>query len=301
MKKLSIVIPCYNSDDCFDFLISECDKLNQLLEQKILVEYVLVNDGSTDDTWNEMLRFKSLIPNTSVVQLTGNFGSYAAFLAGLAQANGDCFAQLHTDLQDPPNSIPMMVDYWQNGIKLVIGQRTKREESKTTLFFANIYHKMIKSIALSHIPEGGYDLILFDKELRDLVVGLNESNINLVYLISSFKHPFVTIPITRVRRPSGRSGWTLKRKFKLVIDSLVGFSYFPIQILSLIALIFFLGTIVSLILLFGGVSTLKLLLLTILASAFLLSVMLVIVGEYLWRTLEATRKRPPYVIDKVIK
>ena len=300
MKKLSIIIPCFNSDDCFDVLIKEIIKLNHLLNGKILVEYVLVNDGSTDNTWNEMLRFQNSIPNTRLLQLTGNFGSYAAFLAGLAHGSGDCYAQLHTDLQDPPDSIPEMVDYWLKGIKLVIGQRTQREEAKSTLFFAKIYHQTIKKIALPHIPEGGYDLILFDKELRDLVVNLNESNINLVYLLSAFKHPYVCIPITRVKRPSGRSGWTLKAKIKLVVDSLVGFSYFPIQILSLITLIFFMGCLVSVIVLTGGISTLKLLALLISGSAFLLSLMMTIIGEYLWRTLEAARKRPPYIVDKVL-
>lgn len=300
MKKLSIIIPCYNGDDCFDFLIAEIIKLNQLLEKKILIEYVLVNDGSTDNTWEEMIRFQSSVPRTRLIQLSGNFGSYSAFLAGLSQATGDCFAQLHTDLQDPPNIIPEMLDYWEKGVKLVIGQRTRREEGKATVFFARIYHKVIKKIALPHVPEGGYDLILFDKELRDLVVGLNESNINLVYLISSFKHPYVTIPVTRVRRPSGRSGWTLKKKIKLVVDSLVGFSYFPIQLLSFICLAFFFGSIVSIISLFIEFSAYRLLFFVILISSFMLSIMLVIIGEYLWRTLEASRKRPPYVIDKIL-
>lgn len=140
-----------------------------------------------------------------IVQLSGNFGSYNALLAGLHHADGDCFVQLHADLQDPPEHIPLMIEHWQNGFKLVIGQRVFREEGWLNQFLSNSYHSLIKKLALPFIPDGGYDLILFDRQLRDHIVQMNETNVNLVYLISWLRFPYVTIPLTRKERTKGIS------------------------------------------------------------------------------------------------
>ncbi len=307
MKKLSIVIPCYQSEKDFDNLIAEIGVILPVLKQKVEVEFILVDDGSTDKTFEGMNEFKKNFPESKLVKLTGNFGSYSAFLAGLTYSTGNCFSQLHPDLQDPPQHLPQMIDYWTKGIKLVIGQRVEREESILTRFFAALYHFMMKRIAIPHIPSGGYDLILFDKEIRDEIVRLNESNINQVYLISSLKHPFVTIPVTRVKRKQGKSAWTWSKKIKLLFDSIVGFSYFPIQLISLLALLIGLSFLA-----FSGIALYRMATGAALSQLFkmvyaltffssILSLMLAIIGEYLWRTLESARKRAPYVVDKIIE
>ncbi len=305
--KLAIVIPCYQSEGNFPDLTIGMEKLLLSLPGFVQTEFVLVDDGSSDQTWNAMLAFKETIPNTTLVKLTGNFGSYPAFLAGLHHAEADMYVQLHTDLQDPPDHIPEMISYWQKGWKLVIGQRMERDEGFFHQMFALTYHKLIKKFALPHIPEGGYDLILFDRSLRDEVVRLNESNINLVYLISSLKHPFVTIPIKRLKRTIGKSGWTTSRKIKLVVDSFVGFSYAPIRMLSMLAIVMNLAWFTAALFLAGGLLSGKrpdafnIIIFVILLVSGLLAGMLAVLGEYLWRTLEAARKRSPFVVDKVLR
>lgn len=305
--KLAIVIPCFQSEGNFPDLTVGMEKLLSSLPKLVQTEFVLVDDGSKDQTWNAMLAFKETIPNTTLVKLTGNFGSYPAFLAGLHHAEADMYVQLHTDLQDPPDHIPEMISYWQKGWKLVIGQRMEREEGFFHQMFALTYHKLIKKFALPHIPEGGYDLILFDKSLRDEVVRLNESNINLVYLISSLKHPFVTIPIKRLKRTIGKSGWTASRKIKLVVDSFVGFSYAPIRMLSMLAIVMNLAWFTVALFLAGGLlsgrgpDAFNIIIFVILLVSGLLAGMLAVLGEYLWRTLEAARKRSPFVVDKVLR
>lgn len=306
MKKLSIIIPCFQSQESFDYLISEIQKIYPEIAKRINIEFVLVDDGSRDNTFEGIIRFKSHFPNTIIVKLTGNFGSYPAFLAGLHYATGDCFAQLHVDLQDPPEHLPQMIDYWIKGWKLIIGQRIEREENFTTRFFARMYHSLIKKIALPHIPEGGFDLILFDREIRDEIVHLNESNINLVYLISSLKHHYVCIPVKRVKRRYGKSAWTFNRKVKLFVDTIVGFSYFPVQLITTISiisgLVFGAEIIILFFKLFSGdrISDLFVISLFMSLVLFILTFVLAIIGEYLWRTLEAARARPPFVVDKVL-
>jgi dolichol-phosphate mannosyltransferase len=306
MQKLSIVIPCYQSEHDFDRLIAELSLVLPIIQTQIAVTFVLVDDGSTDGTWEAMQRFKAEFPNTKLLKLTGNFGSHAAFLAGLTHSDGDCFSILHPDLQDPPEHLPLMVDYWLRGWKLVIGQRTRREDGFWKNSQAGVFHWLIKKIALPHIPEGGYDLVLFDKEIRNKVVELQEPNNSLIYLISSFKHPYITIPITRKANPRGVSAWTPQKGIKLIFDSIVGFSYFPIQLVSLLALLLGLLFLVLLgvwcysLAVGSAISLFFKVFLVLSGFSCLLSLMLAIIAEYLWRTLEAVRKRPAFVVEKLI-
>lgn len=297
MKKLSIVIPCFNSSENIPDLQTALEALQQKLGNYSM-EIILVDDGSKDDTYE---RLKAFAASTSLslklVKLTGNFGSYNAFLAGLNQGTGEVYAQLHPDLQDPPEHLLDMLPYWEQGIPFVIANRVEREDSGAGQTFARFYHRLMKKIALPHIPEGGYDLILFDKKLRDHVVAMNESNTNLVYLISWLQYPFVTIPIKRVSRKKGRSQWTFPKKYKLLIDSVVSFSYTPIRLMSAAAIsIFCLSVLLFLFLLFRHRLTAEILLILAFGNAIL--VFSAVIGEYLWRTLEAARKRPPFIVEK---
>ncbi|HXH20131.1 MAG TPA: glycosyltransferase family 2 protein [Chitinophagales bacterium] len=300
MKKVSIIIPCYNEAQVLPKSIMQLLTLKDEIKSKgCEVEFVMVNDGSTDDTLNKLVQFKSEMPEqVRIVQLTGNFGSYNALLAGCHYATGDCCVQLHADLQDPPSHIPLMIDHWMSGFKLVIGQRVKREAED--LFYgisARIYHLMMKN-AMPYIPDGGYDLILFDREICDHLVRINETNTNLVYLISWLRYPYAVVPVIRGSRRDGKSKWNFPKRTKLVIDSFVAFSYLPIRIVTLTGILSVFAFIAASVLVFTvpwfTVWHWVAALLTM-----MLFVNLSIIAEYLWRDLEASRKRPPFVVDKV--
>ncbi len=301
MKQLSIVIPCFNSSENIADLLPALEDLKKNLSHYAL-EIILVDDGSKDDTYEKIVALSEAASfKTIVVKLSGNFGSYNAFLAGLNYGTGNVYAQLHPDLQDPPQHLYDMLPYWEKGIKLVIAQRTNREDFT---FFGHLYHWVMKKIALPHIPTGGYDLLVFDRELRDHIVKMNESNTNLVYLISWLQYPYVSIPITRISRKKGKSQWTLNKKIKLWADSLVSFSYFPIRMITFSTLLIFLLSIVFGVYLFFSkqfASETKLLVGLITLFGNLLLIAASILAEYLWRTLEFSRKRPPFVVDKLIE
>lgn len=304
MKRLSIVIPCFNSADNIADLQIALEALSKKLS-KYALEIILVDDGSKDDTYKKLLAFSETTTlKIIVVKLTGNFGSYNTFLAGLNYGTGDVYAQVHPDMQDPPEHLVDMLPHWENGIKFIIGQRVEREDKNTGQIFAQFYHWLMKKIALPHIPEGGYDLIVFDKDLRNYVVEMNESNTNLVYLISWLKYPYVTIPITRVRRKKGTSQWTFSKKAKLIIDSIVSFSYTPIKLMTYTSMIIFISSLAFFIFLFiteRFSTNTKIYICIALFFGNIMLVFLSILGEYLWRTLEAARKRPPFVVDIVIE
>jgi glycosyltransferase involved in cell wall biosynthesis len=306
MPKISYIIPCYFNQLNLPQTKVELIKTEELFTSDFTFEYVMVDDGSKDGTLMELLKFKSEYPNkVKVVKLSGNFGSYNAILAGMKYATGDCNVILAADLQDPPELIPKMVEYWVKGIKLVIANREDRDEPFFQKLFSNFYHNLIKKLALKNVPEGGFDLVLFDKQLKEELVKIDEKNTNQIYLLSWLQFEHVNIPYTRKKREIGRSRWTLGKKIKLFIDSFVSFSYFPIRFITFSGIIF--GIISSLwgiwvliakitgLIPIEGWATLMTVILFV--SSFQM-IALGILGEYLWRTLDAVKGRPNYIIDK---
>jgi polyisoprenyl-phosphate glycosyltransferase len=307
MPKLSIIIPCYFNEANIEVTKRELIKNESLFPDNVSFEYILVDDGSKDKTLEELLKFKNEFPDkVKVIKLSGNFGSYNAFLAGMNYATGDCNVILAADLQDPPELIPRMYDYWYKGIKFVIANRENREDPLFQKIFSNTYHSLIKKFALKNVPKGGFDLILFDKQLRDEVIKINENNTNQVYLLAWLKYDFVNIPYIRKKRELGKSRWTLQKKVKLFIDSFVSFSFFPIRLISLIGIClsiiaFFYGLFIVYAK-FTGLVPVKgwtaLMIVLLFVSSFQM-LALGIIGEYVWRGLDAARKRPNFVVDKV--
>jgi polyisoprenyl-phosphate glycosyltransferase len=308
MPKLSYIIPCYYNELNIPVTSKELIQNEELFETGTEFEYVMIDDGSKDRTLDELKKFKNNYPEkVKIIKLSGNFGSYNAILAGMKYATGDCSVILAADLQDPPELIPKMMEYWHKGIKLVIANRKDRQEPFMQKLFSNFYHSLIKKFALKNVPSGGYDLVLFDKQLREEVVRINEKNTNQIYLLSWLQFEHVNIPYVRKKRDLGVSRWTLSKKVKLFIDSFVSFSFFPIRFISVCGLIF---GIISL--LWGGwVLIAKITgLIPIQGWATLMAVLLFvssfqmiaigILGEYLWRTLDAVKGRPNYVVEETM-
>jgi dolichol-phosphate mannosyltransferase len=309
MAKISIVIPCYFNEENIPVTSNELIKNESLFEENVEFEYILVDDGSKDNTWNELVKFQSQFPDkVKVVKLASNVGSYNAFLAGLHYATGDCNVLLTADLQDPPELIPKMFQYWSKGIKLVIANREDREESLGQKLFSNFYHSLIKKFAIKDVPSGGFDLVLFDKQLRDHLIQINEKNTNQIYLLAWLGYDYVNIPYTRRKRDIGRSRWTISKKIKLFIDSFVSFSFMPVRLITILGCVFgLIGFAYALFIVIAkltgnvpiqGWATNMIVLL--LVSSFQM-ISLGVIGEYLWRTLDASRNRPNFIVDKVLK
>jgi dolichol-phosphate mannosyltransferase len=222
-------------------------------------------------------------------------------------ATGDCNVILAADLQDPPELILRMYDYWLKGVKFVVANRKDREESFAQKLLSNTYHYLMKKLALKNIPRGGFDFVLFDKQLRDEVVNINEKNTNTIYLLAWLDYDFVNIPYVRKKRVLGSSRWTVKKKIKLFIDSFVSFSFAPIRAISVLGLLlgfiaFAYGLFVIIAKITGmvalqGWTTLMVVVLFI--SSFQM-IALGIIGEYVWRALDAARNRPNYIFDHMI-
>ncbi len=307
MPKLSIIIPCYFNEENIPVTAQTLIENEQSFDSDVEFEYVLVDDGSKDQTYKAILAFREQFPQkVKAVKLAANVGSHSAILAGLHYATGDVCVILAADLQDPPELIPKMYGYWKQGLKLVLANRTDREESFGQRFFATTFHALIKRLALKNVPDGGFDLVLFDKALKNEIVRMSEKNTHILYLLVWLGYEYVNIPYTRRKRDIGVSRWTLSKKIKLLIDSFIAFSFVPIRAISFLGLFlglaaFGYGGFVVLARVFGWIPYVQgwssLMVVMMLVSAFQM-IALGIIGEYVWRALDASRSRPNFVVER---
>lgn len=307
MAKISIIIPCYYNEYNIPVTTTTLFANEALFPVGTEFEYVLVDDGSGDNTYQALLQVKQQFSSkVIIVKLSGNFGSYNAIQAGMRYATGDCTVVIGADLQDPPELMVEMFAYWQQGLKLVLANRQEREDGLITKTLSNTYQRLMQKYALPNLPKGGFDYCLFDKQLREQVVQLAESNTNSLYLLLWLNYPYVSIPYTRKARTIGKSRWTFRKKMTLFIDSFVSFSYTPLRLITLTGLglgiialgyaIYVIGARLS-----GSIDVegwTSMMVVFLLISSFQM-IALGIIGEYLWRSLDASRKRPPYIIDSV--
>ncbi len=302
-------MPCYQVEQNIPVTTEVLFDSEELYPKGLQFEYIFVDDGSTDGTLNALKRIQTQRPQQiKIVKLSRNFGANAAALAGLTKATGDCCSFLAADLQDPPELISQMYSHWQKGYKLVVCNRQGREESWSRVFAASIYHFIMRSIVPSQAPKGGFDLVLFDRQVRDLLVQMSEKNTYLPYLLMWLGFEYVSIPYVRRKREIGQSMWTFSKKIKAAIDSVFGFSYIPVRIISVSGFILglgalaYLGTIVYNKIVGGAaVEGWSSLMVVVLGVAAFQMIALGILGEYIWRAFDASRSRPSFVIDQVIE
>jgi len=309
MAKISIIIPCYYNEGNIPITGRELIKNEQLFPKETNFEYIFVDDGSKDKTFDELVKFHTKYPKrVKVIKLAKNVGANNASLCGINMASGDCCAILAADLQDPPELLAKMFKYWQNGFKLVVANRTKREDPFIGTIFSNIFHKLMRNFVLRNAPNSGFDLCLFDKQIRDNIVQMEEKNTYLPYLLLWLGYEYINIPYIRRRREIGKSKWTLSKKVKSFIDSFVSFTYLPLRLVSFLGILLSIAAFIYSIMIIRariinkvpveGWTSIVIILLFV--SSFQM-ISLGIIGEYIWRTLDAVRKRPSYIIDKIIE
>lgn len=306
MKKISIIVPVYFNELNLPETIPRLLKLKEKLPNYEF-EIIFVDDGSKDKSLEILLDFqKKHSDHIRVIKLTRNFGAYPAIQAGLKMAKGDCVGVISADLQDPPELFLEMVKRWEKGIKAVFGVRNKRNDSLTEKLFARIFYSLIRRFALPDFPQGGFDFYLIDREIVNEINKIDEKNTNMNNLIFWYGYECVFLPYTRQTRKKGKSRWTFNKKTKLFIDSFVGFSYVPIKILPIIGIFFALTSFIygayTVYSWYIGNITVEGWTTVIVILTFALGIqmiMLGIIGEYLWRTLDESRKRPAFVIDRI--
>ena len=268
-------------------------------------EIVMVNDGSKDESYTVMKELAEKDKRIEVYSLSRNFGSHAAILCGLSKCTGDCAVVKAADLQEPTEMVLEMAESWRKGNNVVLAVRKDRQEGKGQTLFANLYYWLVRKAALPDMPRGGFDVYLLDRKVIHVLMQLDEKNSALTgqILWSGFKTE--KIYYTRLQREIGESRWTLRKKIRLVTDTLFSFSTLPITIVSVIGTLSCFGAAAWALLVFAfkmfgliDVSGWTTLFIFNLLSFGIIMLTLGILGGYLWRAFDASRNRPPYIIEE---
>ena len=306
MSKISIVVPVYWNSDTLMLLYE--DMKAKILEKLGDYELVFVDDGSGDNSWEIMNQIRDMDANVQCVKLSRNFGEHAALLAGLSVCTGDCAVTKQADLQEDSEIILEMYESWKRGNKVVLAVREDRDENPVKVFFANMYYAIVRKTITKNMPEGGCDCYLLDRQVIQVLQQLNEKNSSLTLQVLWAGFQTDHVYFHRKDREVGESRWTFAKKFKLVLDSMMSFSYFPIRLMSVVGVIFdILAVIMFINVLIENFTTgtpiagWSSLMCVVLLSSGLILLTLGILGEYIWRALDAARTRPPFIIDVVKK
>lgn len=301
--KASVIIPVYFNEENLRPLYRD---IKQKFIDKIEFEYelVFINDGSLDRSGAVLQELASEDKNIKVISLSRNFGSHAAMLCGLEKCTGDCAIIKAADLQEPTELLLEMIEKWKAGDNVVLAVREGREEGKGQIAFANLYYWMVRKFALETMPKTGFDVYLLDRKVINVLLSLDERNSALTgqVLWCGFRTGHVCY--TRLAREAGKSRWTLKKKIRLVSDTLFSFSTVPIKAVTSVGVLSMAVAAVWAIIVFclklagriavGGWTTLFIF---NLLSFGIIMFSLGILGEYLWRTFDASRSRPTYIVE----
>ena len=302
--RYSLIVPVYKNEMNISDLLTAVDRLAGQVGD---MEAVFVVDGSPDHSW-DLLR--DALPGQSfpsrLVLLSRNFGSFAAIRTGLEQARGDYMAVMAADLQEPPELVPEFFRRLESGdCDVVMGQRERRGDPFLTNLLSRSYWKMFRRFVIPDLPPGGVDIFGCTRRVAESILMLNEVNTSLVAQLFWVGYRREFVPYERRAREKGKSAWTLTKKLKYFLDSVFSFSDLPLL------LILWLGAIgVAMSLLIGFITLCARLLgfITVPGYTALLLVVLLtfsmvilsqgIMGCYLWRCFENTKRRPLTLLQR---
>ncbi len=300
--KLSIVTPAFNEAANLPLLY---ERLSGVMARRGGEwEWFIVDDHSADGTFAVIEQLALSDGRIRGVRLARNSGSHLAITCALHQVSGDAAALLAADLQDPPELLDDMLDRWRNGAQVVWAVRRQRPGEAHHRGFAAVYYWIMRRlVGLSDMPARGADFFLIDRVVIDAFCKSAERNVSVFALLTWLGFRQEHIEYDKQARAHGRSGWTLGKKVKLVVDSVVSFSDFPLRWCgylgaAMLALAFAIAVAALFLLPTVGAGLLLVAALALGLSGLQLTA-LSIVGQYAWRALDEARGRPSYAIEAV--
>lgn len=306
-KLLSIVVLVYNEQDnlvaCYERLARTLTSLSRYQP-----EIIFVDDGSRDNSLAILRALREKDGRIKILKLSRNFGSWSAVAAGVHAATGDAVMWITSDLQDPPELIPLLVRPWEEGAHVVWALRTERDDPLPRRVMAALFYRILRRIAVPNYPSLGMDICLMDRRVAKIFAELKERNRFTQALIMNLGFTQVRVPYKRERRRQGESKWgNLARLSKMGIDMVVGTSSAPLRAMTysgagMIVSALGLAALVLALSVTGRLSVASWvpLVLAMLVIGGLNAVMLGVLGEYLWRVLDEVRERPLFIVQERI-
>lgn len=299
---LSVVVPCFNEEDCLE--TTELRLRMTLAALPGTYEIIFIDDGSTDRTGSILDDLARRHAEVKVIHLSRNFGHQLALTAGLDAASGDAAVLIDADLQDPPELIPAMVAKWQQGFDVVYGRRVGRTgEARFKLATAAVFYRLLNRMAEFEIPSDTGDFRLIDRRVLDVLKSMGEHDRYVRGLISWVGFRQGAVDYRRDARLAGETKYSLRKMVAFAVDGLVSFSIMPLRYATAIgAFTVFLAIVgavtASVVRLFTDdwVRGWTLMFCSILLLGGMQLFFLGVLGEYVGRIYRQTKARPLYVV-----
>jgi dolichol-phosphate mannosyltransferase len=299
---LSVVVPCFNEEQGIEACHERLSSV--LIGMGEPYEIVYVDDGSKDGTAAKLGRIEAIDPHAVVLRLSRNFGHQAAVSAGLEGARGDAIVIIDSDLQDPPELIPEMMDLWRQGFEVVYGVRASRAgETKFKLWTARLFYRLINRLSDVRIPLDTGDFRLLDRKAVDALLQMPERHRLLRGMSSWIGFRQTGIRYKREERFAGETKYPLKKMLALAVDGIVSFSTLPLRFVTLVgflsAMLAFFGIAYSLIVRLFTHEWVRGWAISFIGMLFMSGVQLLslgILGEYIARIYNESKQRPLYLL-----
>jgi glycosyltransferase involved in cell wall biosynthesis len=306
---LSLVVPCYNEEEVFPALEKALADLGTIMAGRAQLEFVLVNDGSRDTTWQQMTDFANRDNRVRAVNLSRNFGHQMAVTCGCDLAQGDAVVTLDADLQDPPEVVAQMFEAYLSGADVVFAVRRSRDgETAFKLGTAALFYRLLRWMAPEAGPADAGDFRLMSRRAVDGLRGMRERHRYIRGLAGWVGFRTATVEYERAPRAAGHTKYTLLKMSKLAFDAMFSFSIFPLRLAFLSALVASLPIWIYLVYatlrtLLGGAALepgWASLLASITLFGALILISLGVVGEYVGRIYEQVKQRPLYLVQECL-
>jgi len=305
MKTITLLIPAYNEEEVLEVLFERLDALTKTITNYTF-EYLFVNDGSRDNTLEIIKKHAKKDPRISYINFSRNFGKEIAMIAGIDHVRGDAMVIIDADLQDPPELIPEMITYWEEGYDDVYARRKSREgETFVKKETSRWYYKLLQSSTSIPIQIDTGDFRLLDRRCIEALRQFRESQRNTKAMFSWIGYKKKEILYDRDPRVAGETKWNYRKLINLAIDGITSFTTAPLRIATITGIIIsavaFIYIVYLIIRPLFGVSTGAGYSSTLAVILFLGGVQMLflgIIGEYVGRIFNETKQRPLYLIEE---
>ena len=305
LDKITLHIPCYNEQEVLEQLWL---RLNTILGEisAVSFEILFINDGSTDNTLHVIKKLAAQHPQISYLDLSRNFGKELAMIAGLDYADSDAVIIMDADLQHPPELIPEMIAYWKEGYDDVCAKRRQRTgESFIRRWAANTFYSLLQKISTIKIQEHVGDFRLLDRRCVEAIKLMRETQRYTKGIFSWIGYRKKEILFDSALRAAGTTKWSWLKLINLAIEGITSFTTFPLRLSSIAGLVIslisfaYMGWIIFNTLIFGDpVQGFPTLVSIILFLGGIQLIFLGVIGEYLARVFNETKRRPLYLVNE---
>lgn len=305
MKKITIIVPAYNEEESLPFLYERLTKLIESIKNYEF-EVLFINDGSKDKTLELIKEIRQKDERYCYVNLSRNFGKEIAMMAGLDYAKGDAVIFIDADLQDPPELIPELIKYWEEGYDDVYAKRKSRDgETFLKKFTSKMYYKILQKLSRVEIQKDTGDFRLLDRRCVNALKKLRESQRCSKSMFSWIGYNKKEVLFDRDARIAGKTKWNYKRLVDLAIDGITSFTTSPLRLSTYIAIptfimlaVYFIYVIVKCFVVKEAIQAFQAIILLILFFSGVQILLFGIMGEYLGRIFNETKNRPLYLVDE---